>query len=262
MGALRYSQEEIIAKFRIAHGEFYSYDKAIFRGTGRRVTITCPKHGDFEQVVSDHIGGHGCWKCHQERSKTWTQEQDDFLIKNYRERGVTHCALSLKRNNGAVASRALQLGIAKTRPVWEYKICPSFIWGAILHRVQEKGYDLTITPTNIEELYISQQQKCALSGLPIIFGEKSTSHNTASVDRIDSSKGYIIGNIQLVHKDVNRMKNEFSDSRFFEICHNVSAFRKQDFIERKTTWEDDWQNETVRPTYTYILKSQGKSCEA
>ena len=33
---------------------------------------------------------------------------------------------------------------------------------------------------------------------------------TASLDRIDSTKGYVPGNIQWVHKDINRIKNKFS----------------------------------------------------
>lgn len=40
------------------------------------------------------------------------------------------------------------------------------------------------------ELYVKQEKKCALSGLPIVFAisNKKSSETTASLDRIDSSK--------------------------------------------------------------------------
>ena len=54
---------------------------------------------------------------------------------------------------------------------------------------------------------------------------KKTKHNytcTASLDRIDSSKGYILGNIQLVHRDVNRIKSDFEQDYFIKICKLIS----------------------------------------
>jgi hypothetical protein len=45
---------------------------------------------------------------------------------------------------------------------------------------------------------------------------------TASLDRIDSSKGYIEGNVQWIHKHINKMKNNFNESYFIEICKKIS----------------------------------------
>lgn len=59
----------------------------------------------------------------------------------------------------------------------------------------------------------SQNFKCALTGLPISFIDKS-----ASLDRIDSNKGYIVGNMQWVHKDVNIMKNAYDVNYFIKLC--------------------------------------------
>jgi hypothetical protein len=44
---------------------------------------------------------------------------------------------------------------------------------------------------------------------------------TASLDRIDSSKGYIIGNVQWAHKMVNRMKNDMPQEEFIEFCRDI-----------------------------------------
>ena len=45
----------------------------------------------------------------------------------------------------------------------------------------------------IKELLKEQSGRCALSGLPIVAEEKT---GTASLDRKDSSKGYVPGNVQ------------------------------------------------------------------
>lgn len=76
-------------------------------------------------------------------------------------------------------------------------------------------------------LFEKQGGVCALSGLPIWFRHTTTvySSQTASLDRIDSSKGYVEGNVQWVHKDINRMKNSFQQDYFIELCSKVAERR-------------------------------------
>ena len=74
------------------------------------------------------------------------------------------------------------------------------------------------------ELYQKQQGKCALSKIPIVFGlaNHRTSCTTASLDRIDSTIGYIKDNVQWVHKSINIMKCDLSSDIFIGFCHSVS----------------------------------------
>lgn len=51
---------------------------------------------------------------------------------------------------------------------------------------------------------------------------KQREEGTASLDRIDSSRGYVEGNVQWVHKDVNFMKQALSQERFVELCTLVA----------------------------------------
>jgi hypothetical protein len=69
------------------------------------------------------------------------------------------------------------------------------------------------------ELFIKQNKMCALSGQILTIG--TNRYNTASIDRIDSSKGYIEGNIQWVHKDINFMKRTYSQEYFIGMCKMV-----------------------------------------
>ena len=65
-------------------------------------------------------------------------------------------------------------------------------------------------------LFESQKGKCALTGIDIILVNKIKNNNvdwgviTASLDRKDSNKGYTEDNVQWVHKEVNRLKNNYS----------------------------------------------------
>ena len=63
---------------------------------------------------------------------------------------------------------------------------------------------------------------CALTNWAISLEYKKT---TASLDRIDSSKGYYMGNIRWVHSMVNMSKNKFSDESFVAMCLAVAQVR-------------------------------------
>ncbi len=89
-------------------------------------------------------------------------------------------------------------------------------------RTRNINFNLTI-----EELWtqlVYQDFKCALSGLQLSISpyDKDKWSNTASVDRKLSDEGYNIHNIQWVHKDVNKMKNNYRDSYFINMCKLIS----------------------------------------
>jgi len=54
---------------------------------------------------------------------------------------------------------------------------------------------------------------------------KRNKQQTASLDRIDSSRGYEIGNIQWVHLITNQMKQALDESEFVEWCKDISNYR-------------------------------------
>ena len=87
---------------------------------------------------------------------------------------------------------------------------------------KKRGYLFEITPKDIYDLWIRQDKKCKLSGIPVTYQKRYDLKDTASVDRIDSSKGYTLENIQIVHKDINMMKNTYSQEYFIEMCINVT----------------------------------------
>jgi len=84
-----------------------------------------------------------------------------------------------------------------------------------------RGYAWDLTIEYIWNMYEEQEGVCALSGIPIGWADKGLTA-TASIDRIDNSEGYIVGNVQLLHKDVNFMKQQFDQEYFINICKQIA----------------------------------------
>lgn len=79
---------------------------------------------------------------------------------------------------------------------------------------------VTVTKEYLWELFIKQERKCALSGIPIIIANGNK--GTASVDRINNSLGYVFGNVQFVHKNINFMKGKFDQDYFVSMCKLIA----------------------------------------
>lgn len=84
--------------------------------------------------------------------------------------------------------------------------------------------NVTLTIREAWELFLKQDRKCALSGLPLQISNKGT----ASIDRIDSSRGYELGNVQWVHKHINFMKRDFQQDYFLEMCSKITNYKMKD----------------------------------
>lgn len=108
---------------------------------------------------------------------------------------------------------------------------PSALWSQIKCGAKSRKLDFNLTKEYLLTLFKKQGGKCSLSGRDIVLGNRKSKHSykecTASLDRIDSSKGYIEGNVQWIHKDYQPMKWNYSQERFFELCETVTKYRKQ-----------------------------------
>lgn len=91
----------------------------------------------------------------------------------------------------------------------------------VRQRAKDSKLEFNITNEYIHRLLLQQNSKCVYSGIPISCFDST--NITASLDRIDSSKGYIEGNVQWLHKDVNLMKLTHSEEYFIHLCNLIST---------------------------------------
>lgn len=98
-------------------------------------------------------------------------------------------------------------------------------FSTIRKNAKNRKLDFEIDVKDVWILYLKQNGKCSLTGENIHFGNE-TELKTASLDRIDSNKGYTKDNIQWVHKIVNFMKQQFGENEFIEWCGRVYNFNK------------------------------------
>jgi hypothetical protein len=94
---------------------------------------------------------------------------------------------------------------------------------------KERNLELSITREDILKLYEKQDGKCAMTGIQMThvcrmetqIREGRYFYNV-SVDRIDSKRGYILDNIQLVCSIINVMKWEHDNDEFIAICEEIA----------------------------------------
>lgn len=71
-------------------------------------------------------------------------------------------------------------------------------------------------------LWQKQKGKCALTGVDLTYKfYEGRVNSNLSIDRIDSTKGYVKDNVQLVCMAANQMKNDLSMDEFIQMCESV-----------------------------------------
>lgn len=137
--------------------------------------------------------------------------QQTYLRKNYAVESEAlgkrckTCTNSDPNNN---AHKGFYKGVLRASFAHKYKTC-----------AETRGIEFNVSFDYLADLLIEQDFECALSGESL---DAMEIQNNASLDRIDSSLGYIEGNLQWVTSEVNMMKQSYSQERFVEVCKAVA----------------------------------------
>jgi len=97
------------------------------------------------------------------------------------------------------------------------------IFKPLFHRIKKHGKLIEITLEDIQEIWEKQKGICVYTKMKLRLPEWDLQKDifTASIDRIDSNKGYIKDNCQIVSVMANLAKNDFSDEDMKEFCKQI-----------------------------------------
>ncbi len=103
---------------------------------------------------------------------------------------------------------------------WEYRL------SAVKRGAKKRGIEFSLLAADLELQWQKQKGKCFYSDISLeahlVGNAFKNKTNLISIDRINSNKGYVKGNIQFVSYVVNTAKSEMSHKEFINICKHVS----------------------------------------
>lgn len=94
-------------------------------------------------------------------------------------------------------------------------------YNSYLRLARRRKKEFNLTQEILEKQWELQNGMCVYSKVKLVhysYKLKSDKIYTASVDRIDSSKGYIEGNVQFVSQAINYMKGTMSHEETLLLC--------------------------------------------
>lgn len=124
------------------------------------------------------------------------------------------------------AGRSKSCGCLYASQFYNNSYIPDHILNTCFANAKKRGLEFSVTPEYLKSLIEKQNYKCALSGVDIRLSQLSEAWS-ASIDRIDSSKGYVEGNIQWLHAKINLLKLEFSNEEIIFLAKEVFSNAKK-----------------------------------
>jgi predicted HicB family RNase H-like nuclease len=167
---------------------------------------------------------HQCSKCKETKPNSEYSPSLNKRVSNSLGRAFVSECKSCRRlynNSRKVLDRKKELA-----PIQRNKHRLSSIFWASKQNAKKRNLDHNIDLEYIKELFNTQQSLCYYTNKEMFIDTRTKKNNedSVSLDRVDSSKGYIKGNVVLCRWVVNRIKNDLSTNKFFEIIKEIYKF--------------------------------------
>jgi hypothetical protein len=183
-------------------------------GGQNKIDLKGQKFGSL--VVLQEVGknnrGQLIWKCLCDCGNEC--EVLSYVLRQKRRRS---CGCRDHRRRGAF------------NPKWSgFEEISGSYWHRLKQGAAQRNLDMEITIQDAWDKFIAQDRKCMLTGLPLVMCTSACENRsdltlqTASLDRIDSTKGYMVDNIQWTHKLINKLKMDLSNESFVDLCKQVA----------------------------------------
>ena len=153
-----------------------------------------------------------CIQCTKERNGEFHHKHRDKLLTSWK----------IKRENLTLKERE---EIAKRQREWSKRTIHSRLLSRAKDRSKRLGLDCDL---ELSDIIIPEI--CPLLEIPFKYGSQKDKWHTYSIDRIDNTKGYIKGNIQIITYLANTMKSSASKKQLITFAKNILNLLKDDDI--------------------------------
>jgi hypothetical protein len=113
-GSAKHLTETFVQDALKVHGNRYTYGRVSYTSNKRKVSITCPRHGDFQQTPHSHLGGNGCPRCG--RTSKMTQEEFVSRAQCVHHGRYSYCGTAYVNNHTPVSIQCPEHGAFPQRP--------------------------------------------------------------------------------------------------------------------------------------------------
>lgn len=135
------------------------------------------------------------------------------LIKLNRIKQCKKCSNKIKKEK--FSQYIIEHSYTESNRYMGYMELPKSIFCQYKANAARRNIDFNITIEYMYHLYEKQNKKCFFTDIELSFNPKN---NNASLDRINSTIGYVEGNLIWVYKPLNTMKRSLSIDEFIKYC--------------------------------------------
>lgn len=163
-----------------------------------------------------------CIKCKQFKElDNFELKKDNYIRSNCKqcrteESRLYHYFRRRKFDENQVKEKMIHRDRLKHDKEYHYK---AYLINHSKQRAIKKGLEFTITPDDI-----IIPDKCPILNKPFILLDNKYNY---SLDRIDNSKGYIPGNVKVISRLANTMKNNATNEELEAFAHNILSYIKK-----------------------------------
>lgn len=154
-----------------------------------------------------------CLQC----NKSYEKDRREYNRQMRNGNTNTFCSLSCSSTHRNIESDIGNKMKGNLRPGGNYLIDEFSPFRYYMRKALQRKHDCDIDLAYLKALWEQQKGRCVYTGLPLRTRNHKTGHaliDIASLDRIDSSKGYLKGNVQFISTALNLAKSDLPDERF------------------------------------------------
>lgn len=179
-----------------------------------------PLTDEFWYVAKKGRWNNACKVCHGARCKIW-RDKNKHRQKAYSDKWRGENMPRVRQTRKTYKKR-----LKEKQPV-------DFIFEKSKSNARNHDHAHTITKGTVALLLLKQSERCYYSGLEFSYDATKNNPLYPSLDRIDSGKGYIDGNVVLVAWFMNRAKSDCSQAEFIDLIDKLRSVTPEALVEAR-----------------------------